>query len=81
MGHIRRNGVRVTNDALKVSVGDILTLPLGENVRVIELVSLPDRRGSPAQAIAHYRIVEPQSLDPAGESTLAAGTLPPYEED
>ncbi|WP_345840779.1 S4 domain-containing protein [Altererythrobacter sp. ZODW24] len=65
-GHIRRNGERVTNDATRVDIGDILTLPLANQVHVIELLSLPERRGPAAEARAHYRQLEPQSLDPAG---------------
>lgn len=80
-GHIRRNGERITNDATKVDIGDVLTLPLGNEVRVIKLLSLPERRGPPAEAQAHYRQLEPQSLDPERQSALAAGEIEPHNKD
>ncbi len=79
--HVRRNGERVTNDATRVGVGDILTLPLGDQVRVIELLAVPEKRGPPTEAQEHYRILEPQSLDRTRESALAAHKIQPYEED
>ena len=54
-GHIRVNGARVTHDHHCVRAGDILTLPIGNTVKVIALDSLPDRRGPAAEARAHYR--------------------------
>ena len=40
-GHMRLNGRRVDRAHQKVAAGDVLTIPLGPKVRVIELVSLP----------------------------------------
>ena len=65
-GHIRRNGERVLRQDLPVAPGDVLTLPLKREVLVIELLALPARRGSPAEAQACYR-----PLDAGGAKRIA----------
>ena len=80
-GHIRRNCQRITNAAVKIEVGDILTVPLGNNVRVFELISIPERRGPATEACSHYRELEPQWLDQSGKSALAANQIETFEED
>lgn len=54
-GHIRLNGRRVERSHTRISAGDVLVLPLAAGVRVIEIVSLPQRRGSAPEAQACYR--------------------------
>lgn len=54
-GHIRRNGARVTGPDMAVTTGDVLTLPLRSRVLVLELLSLPERRGPAQAARACYR--------------------------
>lgn len=54
-GHIRINGQRVVKPAQAVAVGDVLTLPLRTHVLVIEILSLPARRGPAAEARTCYR--------------------------
>lgn len=71
-GHIRRNGERVLRQDLAVAVGDVLTLPLGREVRVIELLALPARRGPASEARACYR-----PLDAGPAKRIAGG--PPAE--
>lgn len=71
-GHLRRNGLRVTRSSQEVAVGDVLTIPWGTGVRLIEILALPDRRGPAREALACYRLVEP-ALDRARESNLGAG--------
>ncbi|WP_241255049.1 S4 domain-containing protein [Altererythrobacter sp. BO-6] len=66
-GHIRINGARTLRVSTEVHVGDVLTLPLGEAVRIIEVLELPDRRGPPGLARSQYR-----ELDRNGEKPLAA---------
>ena len=70
-GHIRRNGERVTRLDQPVAVGDVLTLPLGHEVLVIELLSLPARRGPAGEARACYR-----PLDAGGAKRIAGGEHP-----
>jgi ribosome-associated heat shock protein Hsp15 len=54
-GHARKNGQHVRRISEEVAPGDVLTLPLGEAVRVIEVLQLPERRGPPGFARSHYR--------------------------
>ena len=65
-GHIRCNGERVLRQDLPVAPGDVLTLPLKRAVLVIELLTLPVRRGPPAEARACYR-----PLDAGGAKGIA----------
>lgn len=67
-GHLRRNGVRVTRPSQEVATGDILTIPLGASVRLVEVLALPERRGPAREAQACYRM-----LDPNGETDLGEG--------
>ena len=66
-GHIRRNGARVERPGQAVAAGDVLTLPLASKVVVIEILSLPTRRGPAQEARTCYR-----ELD-AGASFAIAG--------
>ena len=58
-GHIRRNGERVVRASRDIVVGDILTLPIGRQVRLIEVLALPERRGPPREAQECYRELDP----------------------
>ena len=52
----RRHVARVSET---VSPGDVLTMMVGNEVRVVEVLSLPARRASPALARSHYRELDP----------------------
>ena len=52
---LRRNRKRVLRVSENVSIGDVLTFPMGRDVRVVELLSLPERRVSAARAQNYYR--------------------------
>lgn len=65
-GHVRLNGRRIERGAQPVAAGDVLTLPLGSRVAIIEVVALPVRRGPAAEAQACYR-----ALDASGETAIA----------
>jgi len=75
---LRRNRKHVLRGSEQARIGDVLTLAIGGTVRVIELVALPARRGSPAQAASHYREVDDFSeidgggLDRKGQNTIGA---------
>ncbi|MCR2834444.1 RNA-binding S4 domain-containing protein [Parerythrobacter lacustris] len=71
-GHLRCNGQRILRASAPVASGDILTIPVGNSVRVIELLALPDRRGPASEAATCYRV-----LDRQGESALAAEITAP----
>lgn len=55
-----------------VAVGDVLTFPIGRQVRIVEILALPERRGPASDAQACYRM-----LDPRGESGIAGGEPAP----
>ena len=54
-GHARKNGAHVQRISEEVAPGDVLTLPIGKDVRIIEVIELPERRGPPGFARSHYR--------------------------
>lgn len=66
-GHIRLNGRRVDRAHQQVTIGDWLTLPHGQTVRIIQLLALPSRRGPAPEAQSCYR-----ELDGAADFPLAA---------
>ncbi|HKX79406.1 MAG TPA: RNA-binding S4 domain-containing protein [Novosphingobium sp.] len=74
-GHIRLNGRRVDRAHQKIAPGDVLTLPLPSGVRIIEVLSLPARRGPAAEALGCYR-----RLDGNGDHLIAAGDSTMFEE-
>lgn len=81
-GHaLRRNRKHVLRGSEPARVGDVLTLALGGSVRVIELLALPARRGSPLEARSCYREVgafsevDEDGLDRKGQMTIAASPL------
>ena len=67
-GHIRLNGRRIEHAHQKVAAGDVLTVPQENCVRVIELLTLPVRRGPAPEAQSCYRV-----LDGTADFLLAAG--------
>ena len=78
-GHIRLNGRRVERSAQAVEVGDVVTLPMGPTVRVIEVLALPVRRGPAAEAQACYRALDQSAASAvaAPEAAAPRGTPPP----
>jgi ribosome-associated heat shock protein Hsp15 len=80
---LRRNRKHVLRGSEQARIGDVLTIAIGDRVQVIELLALPDRRGPPVQARAHYREVDlfgevdRDGLDRKGQMTIAASPLAP----
>jgi ribosome-associated heat shock protein Hsp15 len=68
---LRRNRKRVERVSENIAIGDVLTLVVAGQVRVVEILSLPERRASPALARTHYRDLD-GSLDHQGHLPLAA---------
>ena len=54
VGHVRIDGKRVEKPSEDVHVGSTVALPLHGRVRVLKVLTLPERRGSAAQARACY---------------------------
>lgn len=63
-GHIRLNGRRIERAHQKVMAGDVLTIPLPRGVRVIEVLTLPDRRGPAPEAQDCYRVLDETHTNP-----------------
>lgn len=72
---LRRNRKHVLRGSEQARTGDVLTLMLGSQVRVIELLALPDRRGPPTEARSYYREVDEVTLDRKGQMTIASPPL------
>ena len=78
-GHIRLNGRRVERAAQPIRVADRLTLPWGERVLAIEILTLPHRRGPAPEAQACYRTLDalaPFAIAP-GQTAQTPGEPPP----
>jgi len=73
---VRRNRQHVLKGSEPVRTGDVLTLAVGGRVRVIQLLALPARRGSPAEALSYYREVDAGALDPKGQNTIGGSPVP-----
>ena len=52
--HLRIDGRVIDRAAAAVRVGDTLTFPLHDRIRVIRVAALPQRRGPPPEARACY---------------------------
>ena len=57
-GHIRIDGRRVIKPSEPVKLGSIIALPLRGDVRIIEVIAHPDRRGPPSEARCAYREID-----------------------
>ncbi len=64
-GHCRVNRERIKKSGYAVRVGDVLTFAQGQNIRVIKIQALADRRGSAPQAVLLYEDLDPPSAKPA----------------
>lgn len=79
-GHMRLNGRRIDRAHQKVAVGDVLTVPAGLGVKVMEILALPLRRGPAPEAQACYRVLDGGPIDPiaaAGQKTMPEGRNSP----
>ncbi len=57
-GHIRVNGRRIEKGSAMISAGDVITLPKGEAVLSIRVLTVPMRRGPNAEAQICYQLLE-----------------------
>jgi ribosome-associated heat shock protein Hsp15 len=64
-GHVRIDGKRVEKPSEPVRVGSVIALPLRDQVRVLRVLALPDRRGPPTEARACYEEVPVDGAGPA----------------
>ena len=59
-GHVRVNGQRAPGAAKPVAIGDVLTISLEREVRVLEVLALGERRGPYKEARLLYRDLSEQ---------------------
>ena len=77
-GHTRLNGRRIVKPSTAVKVGDVLTLPLRSQVKVIALDALPARRGPASEAQSCYRVLDERTAIPiAGTEDHSGGVQLP----
>lgn len=69
---MRCNGAPVQRASHAVKTGDVLTFAWGDEVRILEIVALPERRGPVPEALAHYRLLQ-RGLDPEAQTAIAPG--------
>jgi ribosome-associated heat shock protein Hsp15 len=53
-GHVRINGVRETAPGHAVRSGDVLTIALDRNIRLLKVIGFSERRGDASAARALY---------------------------
>ena len=64
-GYVRIDGKRVEKSSEEVRSGSIVALPLHDRVRVLRVLSLPQRRGPPSEARTHYEELGIDEAKPA----------------
>jgi ribosome-associated heat shock protein Hsp15 len=65
-GRIRVSGQVLTKAHYAIKLGDVLTFPLGPNIRVVRIVAFADRRGPASEARGLY-----EDLTPSPAASLA----------
>jgi len=53
-GHVRIDGKRVAKSSEEVRVGSVIAMPLHGHVRILRVLSLPERRGPAPEARLCY---------------------------
>jgi ribosome-associated heat shock protein Hsp15 len=73
-GHVRVNASKVSKPSHAVGVGDTLTFPQGNRVRVVRLLATGDRRGPASEAQTLYDDILPEQTPvPAPVTTEGKG--------
>jgi len=57
-GHVRINGVRAAGASRPVHVGDVLTIALDRNVRIMRVLDFSERRGPASEAARLFENVK-----------------------
>ena len=65
-GHTRIDGKRVVKPSEPVRVGSVIALPLHDQVRVLRVLALPERRGPATEARSAYEEIGGNLADLAG---------------
>ena len=62
-GYVRVDGKRIEKPSEQVQAGSVIALPLRGEVRILHILSLPARRGPPAEARACYEELKADTGD------------------
>lgn len=62
-GRVRVNRDKVKTPGRRVGIGDVITIAAHRQVRVVRILALPDRRGSPPVARTLYEDLSPPGSD------------------
>ncbi len=80
-GKLRVNGERVSKASVTVQVGDVLTFPKVNDIKVVQLLALGERRGPAPEAQSLYDDQSPATPTKAEEQEKAIkGGKPVYRE-
>jgi len=64
-GYVRIDGKRAHKPSEEVRIGSIIALPLHDRIRIIRVLSLPDRRGPATEAHLCYEELGIDGVNPA----------------
>ena len=76
-GKVRINRTRVTKPSHALRKGDVLTIAMRGNVKILRVLAPGHRRGPPPEARLLYEIVEDRQADPAARSAPAIAKRDP----
>lgn len=71
-GKLRLNGERLSKASKLVKPGDVLTFPLGDDVRVVKVLNAGTRRGPATEARLLYEDMSPPAPRAAGDASHMA---------
>jgi ribosome-associated heat shock protein Hsp15 len=82
-GKVRINRVRIGKPSAMVKPGDVLTVMLGPNVRILEILGIGTRRGPASEAQLLFRDLAPppSRANFEGGPPDAAGPMPAVRDD
>lgn len=63
-GHVRVNSQKALKPSHSVTAGDVLTFPQGDDIRVVRILALGERRGPAPEAQALYEDLTPPKAPP-----------------
>jgi ribosome-associated heat shock protein Hsp15 len=72
-GGVRINGTKIASASKMVSLGDVLTLALARDVRVLKIIDCGKRRGPFAEAQTLYEDLSPPSIKQPRQSNAEKG--------
>ena len=76
-GKVRINRARVTKPSHTLRRGDVLTIAMRGNVKIVKVLALGHRRGPPPEARLLYEILGDRQTDPAARSVPAIAKRDP----